>query len=176
MSISGRTALTLAMLGSATLATVSCDRRAEERRDDVPTRPVDAERAPTDSRPSDPATPAERAPATTDDRSGAGPLDKRTTANDPAIRSIAQARCDREARCNDVGADGKFSTHDACLAEISGKLVDELDLSECPGGVVQKELDECLAEIENESCNNPIDKIERFAACRESDLCKAMIN
>ena len=180
MSISLRTALTVFTLGAATLATVGCERRIEERRDDTAARPVgETERAPTDvTRPTDPVAPVDRTPGLdTDmrnDKSGAGPIDKKTTANDPTIKAIATARCDREATCNNVGADKKWATRDACLADLGEDLVDELNLSECPGGIVQKELDECLAEIKNESCNNPIDKIERLAACRESDLCKAI--
>lgn len=179
MSITLRTALTVFTLGAATLATVGCERRVEERRDDTVARPVgETERAPTDvTRPTDPIDRpgvGDRVDMRNDDKTGEGPIDKKTTANDPSIRSIATARCDREQTCNNVGADKKWATRDACLADLSEDLVDELNLSECPGGVVQKELDECLAEIKNESCNNPIDKIERFAACRESDLCKAI--
>ena len=170
MSITLRTALTVFTLGAATLATVGCERRVEERRDDTVARPVgETERAPTDvTRPTDPI----HRPGVVDRIDG--PMDKKTTANDPSIRSIATTRCDREQTCNNIGADKKWATRDACLADLSEDLVDELNLSECPGGIVQKELDECLAEIKNESCNNPIDKIERLAACRESDLCKAI--
>lgn len=182
MSISLRTAFSVFTLGAATLATVGCERRVEERRDDMAARPVDeVERTPTDvTRPVDPVNPApgigmgDRGTLGNDPVTGDGPMDKKTTANDPTIKSIATARCDREQTCNNVGVDKKWATRDACMTDLSEDLSDELNLSECPGGIVQKELDECLAEIKNESCNNPIDKIERFAACRESDLCKAI--
>jgi hypothetical protein len=41
---------------------------------------------------------------------------------------------------------------------------------------VEKELDECLEEIRNEDCGNPFDTLGRLAACRENDICKAMVN
>jgi hypothetical protein len=186
MSISLRTALGVFTLGAATLATVGCERRVEERRDDTAARPLDAtDRTATDvTRPTDPVERVEGLDrdqndtmGTVDrDKTGDGPVDKKTAANDPSIQRLATARCDREQTCNNIGVDKKWATRDACMSDLSEDLVDELNMDECPGGIVQKELDECLAEIKNESCNNPIDKIERFAACRESDLCKAMIN
>jgi hypothetical protein len=95
-----------------------------------------------------------------------------TVANQSAIDRIASARCAREAACNNVGADKKYASNDVCSREIRGDMRDDLKASECPYGIDQKELNECLEEIRNESCNNPIDTISRLAACRTSDLCQ----
>ncbi|WP_438031284.1 DUF6184 family natural product biosynthesis lipoprotein [Sorangium sp. So ce233] len=45
--------------------------------------------------------------------------------------------------------------------------------SECPGGIDSNELNECLQEIGNDDCNNPLDTLGRIVACRSSDLCRA---
>jgi hypothetical protein len=37
-----------------------------------------------------------------------------------------------------------------------------------------KELDECLKEIAEYECDNPFDALAKLAACRESDICKAL--
>lgn len=91
--------------------------------------------------------------------------------NDSAVARITAARCAREASCNNVGTDKRFTTQETCTQKIQGDLKNDLNAQECPRGIDQKELNECLAEIKSEDCNNPIDKIERLAACRTSDLC-----
>jgi hypothetical protein len=94
--------------------------------------------------------------------------------NEPAIQSIVAARCERGARCANVGAGEKWASAEACRGELLAKNRDELRASECPGGVVQKELDERSAEIRSEDCDNPLDTLGRLAACRSSDLCNAI--
>lgn len=93
--------------------------------------------------------------------------------NDVAIRRIVEARCAREQSCNNVGGDRRYSSNDACMQTVRGDMKDDLNANDCPHGIDQKELDECLSAIKTESCNNPIEKIERVAACRTSDLCLA---
>lgn len=91
--------------------------------------------------------------------------------NEAAIDRIVAARCAREAACNNVGADKRFTSRDVCSQKIKADMRDDLNAKECPRGIDQKELNECLQEIQNENCNNPIDMIGRLAACRTSDLC-----
>jgi len=45
----------------------------------------------------------------------------------------------------------------------------ELDSGE---RVISERLDSCLDQIRTERCGNPIDHIERIAACRKAMLCK----
>lgn len=89
----------------------------------------------------------------------------------PAVQSIMQARCAREQRCNNIGPDREYASQQACLTRVEADWNNELSARECPGGVNQSELNECLEEIRNDDCNNPIDTLGRFAACRQSDLC-----
>jgi hypothetical protein len=91
--------------------------------------------------------------------------------NENAIERIVAARCAREAACNNVGADKRFTSRDLCTQKIKADMRDDLNAKDCPRGIDQKELNECLVEIKNEDCNNPIDMIGRLAACRTSDLC-----
>jgi hypothetical protein len=91
--------------------------------------------------------------------------------NAAAIERIVAARCARETACNNIGSDKHWTNHDTCARELRSKIGDDLKASECPRGVDAKELDECMEEIRTESCNNPIDTIQRLAACRTSDMC-----
>jgi hypothetical protein len=91
-----------------------------------------------------------------------------------AVDSITEARCSREARCNNVGIDRKYDSPADCKAEVREEWSEDLNAFECAGGIVQKELDECLTEIKNEDCNNPFDTLGRVVACRQGDVCKEM--
>ena len=91
-----------------------------------------------------------------------------------AVSAITAARCEREQKCNNIGADKKFKTTGDCVNTIRNNWKDDLNARECPGGVVQKELDECLDAIRKEDCNNPFDTLSRVMACRESDICKKL--
>ncbi|HEY6557648.1 MAG TPA: DUF6184 family natural product biosynthesis lipoprotein [Polyangiaceae bacterium] len=88
-----------------------------------------------------------------------------------AVKAIVGARCNREARCNNIGAERKYSNAAECNSKLSEDRKDDLNTDDCSRGVSQKELSECLAEIKNEDCNNPLDSLGRLAACRSSDLC-----
>ncbi|MGK4005216.1 DUF6184 family natural product biosynthesis lipoprotein [Sorangium sp. So ce1036] len=90
-----------------------------------------------------------------------------------AVDSIVQARCDREARCNNIGADRAYASKEACDSRVRAEWRDELNFAECPGGIDPKELNECLQEIRNDDCGNPFDTLGRIVACRSSDLCRA---
>ncbi|HEU4536219.1 MAG TPA: DUF6184 family natural product biosynthesis lipoprotein [Polyangiaceae bacterium] len=144
-----RRAFSLALCAGA-LASLGCER-------DTPR---------TDTSALNPAAPAGKV--------GTTPMTDKTTANnEQAITAIAASRCERETRCNNVGAGKKWASAETCRSDLMTKNRDELSASECPGGIVQKELQECLGEIQNENCNNPLDKLGRLAACRSSDLCKS---
>jgi hypothetical protein len=88
-----------------------------------------------------------------------------------AAESIAQARCAREQRCDNVGADEKYSSASDCLARIRNDWKDDLNARECPGGVEQDDLQECLTAIRNEDCNSPFDTLGRLAECTAAQIC-----
>jgi hypothetical protein len=90
------------------------------------------------------------------------------------LNEIAGARCAREQSCGNVGADQEYASLDACRAAITKEWAEEVNTYECPGGVVQKELNECLESIKREDCASPFDTLGRVVACRSGDICKAM--
>jgi hypothetical protein len=121
------------------------------------------------------ATGCNRDRVTDRDRTGSATItggNVATVPNQSGIDRIVGARCAREAACNNIGADKRYSDQNACTQKIRGDMHDDLNTRDCPAGVDSKELDECLAEIKNQDCNNPLDLIGRLAACRTSDMCK----
>jgi hypothetical protein len=89
-----------------------------------------------------------------------------------ATASIADSRCERELRCENVGPDKKYSSMQDCKDRITTDWRDDLNARECPGGINRAELEECLAEIRNEDCANPFDTLSRVAACTVGQLCE----
>jgi hypothetical protein len=90
------------------------------------------------------------------------------------VRQITSARCAREQKCGNVGAGKDYASAQTCEAKIGEEWADEINAYDCPGGVVEKELGECLTEIKNEDCDSPFDTLGRIVACRSSDICKAV--
>ncbi|HEX4335939.1 MAG TPA: DUF6184 family natural product biosynthesis lipoprotein [Polyangiaceae bacterium] len=88
-----------------------------------------------------------------------------------AIKDIVTARCDREERCSNVGADKTYATRDACTSKLDGTTQSDINLSDCKHGVDRPKLHECLDKIHAEDCGNPIDTLSRVAACRTGALC-----
>jgi hypothetical protein len=89
-----------------------------------------------------------------------------------AAESIAQSRCEREQRCENIGGDRKFSPVDDCLTRVRTDWKDDLNARDCPNGINRPQLDECLTEIRNEECSSPFDTLERVAACTSGQICE----
>jgi|SRR5580658_7721787 hypothetical protein len=88
-----------------------------------------------------------------------------------SIDAIALARCDREQRCDNVGAGKTFSNREACLNDIRSKGDNDLTTSACPGGIDTTRLQTCLDAVRTERCDNPLDAVGRLSACRTDSLC-----
>ena len=97
---------------------------------------------------------------------------ERTGSLKAASESIAQGRCEREMRCNNVGAGKKFETKDACVSKLRKENQDDLNPKDCPGGIDQKALQDCMKSIRTDDCNNPFDELGRMTACRKGELCR----
>jgi hypothetical protein len=106
------------------------------------------------------------------DRPAAVASNEPSKATSSATDSLADARCARETRCNNVGADKKYSSVDDCLMRTRADWESDLNARECPAGVNQTQLDECLAEVRGEDCNSPLDTLERVAACTSGQICQ----
>jgi hypothetical protein len=101
---------------------------------------------------------------------GAGP---RTPAGQSrsAVREIADARCDREERCENVGANKKYATRDLCEQSITNDWADDLNGFDCPNGIVDAELEECLTAVRGEDCGSVFDALDRITSCSAADIC-----
>ncbi len=88
-----------------------------------------------------------------------------------AAEQIAVSRCEREQACGNVGDDKTYSSPPDCLTRIRDDWQEELNSRECPGGVNQHQLDECVSQIRAESCGNPFDTLARITECTQDQIC-----
>lgn len=156
---------TSALIALGVLGLFGCDRRDEP----SPTG-VSPERA----TPESPASPERVTTPAGAERAGSPRTPVVKGKNLQAVNAITEARCAREHRCGNIGANKKFSSHTSCTSKTRSDWSEDLNNYECTGGIDAKELNECLEEIRNEDCNSPMDKIGRVMACRASDICKDM--
>ena len=90
-------------------------------------------------------------------------------AAEDAIEAVTSTRCDRESRCNRVGADLRYASREHCMNVLRRDAAEEL--VNCRQGVDQKDLSECLNAIDREGCSSPLDHLERLVACKTDNLC-----
>jgi len=88
-----------------------------------------------------------------------------------AAEQIAQSRCEREQECGNIGKDKTFSSSQDCLARIQNDWKEDLNARECPGGINQEQLNQCLAQVRAESCGNPFDTLARITECTSGQIC-----
>lgn len=88
-----------------------------------------------------------------------------------AVTEIVTARCSREERCKNIGAERNYESRDACTSKLKGSTQSDINLQDCKHGVDRPKLHRCVDEIRAEDCGNPIDTLSRVAACRTHALC-----
>jgi len=102
---------------------------------------------------------------------GGGPIDPAARSDQiAAIHKIASARCDREARCNNVGAARKFATRTDCITTITGYKLSHINFEKCPRGIAEPKVDTCLQIIDAEDCSSAR-ALDRIDGCRVAALC-----
>jgi len=114
-----------------------------------------------------PAAHADDAPA----RAGVTPPMTAASGTHSAQEQIASARCEREQTCGNIGDNKSYSSSQDCLARIRADWKEDLNARECPGGVNNQELNECLQQIRAEACGNPFDTLARITECTQGQIC-----
>lgn len=89
-----------------------------------------------------------------------------------ATDEIADARCAREQRCGDIGEGKSYTSKDDCLARVRADWKGDLNANECPAGVNEVRLNECLTSVKQEECGHPFETLDRVATCRSGAMCE----
>jgi hypothetical protein len=95
----------------------------------------------------------------------------RIESRDYVAGRMADARCERESTCMDVGPGRRFPSSEACLAALRPDSLGHLTRLECPKGTDPRGLEKCLGAIRGEVCPRAIEQLEHLEACRAESLC-----
>lgn len=90
-----------------------------------------------------------------------------------AVDEIADARCAHEQRCNNIGMDKEFQSHNHCMQVMRADASESLS-DGCENGVSRNDLQQCLSEISNQDCGgvaSVFDELDTFLSCRSGALC-----
>lgn len=88
-----------------------------------------------------------------------------------ASQALAEARCTRESRCNNVGADKRYSSFEDCVARVWTEWEGDFDGSRCQSGVDPAALEQCLTEIRVLECSSPFESLEQIQSCQANRVC-----
>jgi len=179
------TIATVGTMGLFSLALVSvsggCDRT--DKRDDgrTPTTiaPEQQQGGASNAQPADKgatAQPDKGATTQTDkgasEQSQKGVTNLQPTVDATSVERIANARCEHEKACKNIGAGKEYATYQICADSFRASIGNELNGYSCPKGIDRDQVRHCLAAIENEACNHPLDTLQRVDKCRNGALCQ----
>jgi hypothetical protein len=89
---------------------------------------------------------------------------------DRAADDLADARCDREQRCMEIGPEKKYSNRDHCLSVMRKEARESL--GECHRGVDEGDVRQCLATIKDEDCGASLGSLSELKQCGMDDMCE----
>jgi hypothetical protein len=86
-----------------------------------------------------------------------------------AMWNIANARCDHEVLCQNIGESGKYKTREQCVAALGKDKGSNFTAQSCPNGVSDLGLSGCIRAIREEDCSGR--SITRENACLAEKFC-----
>lgn len=91
--------------------------------------------------------------------------------SEDAVQRLTAARCQREVDCDHIGSGKGYDDYAACEREVSQGLRSSVRTDECPDGIQEAKVDQCLKELKNETCGNVLEQVSRLTTCRTGMLC-----
>ncbi len=102
----------------------------------------------------------------------AGVANRQATNMDGTIDRLTAARCDREQACSNIGDGKKYASRRVCMDQVRGSIGNDLNANQCPRGLDDAAVDQCLSAIGNEECGaHPVEALSRFDKCRAGNMC-----
>jgi hypothetical protein len=94
------------------------------------------------------------------------------TVDASVVDRLANARCDREQTCDNVGDGKTYASRHVCLEQQKGSIANDLNSYQCPRGIDGAAVQQCLSAIGGEECGaHPVEAITRMDRCRNGAMC-----
>ena len=107
----------------------------------------------------------------TEDRNVAT-ADPASTHDAAVVNRLSNARCGREAACDNVGDGKKYASQQVCMDKMRGGIANDINSYQCPRGIDATAVSQCLMAVGNEECGaHPIEAITRMDKCRSGAMC-----
>jgi len=88
------------------------------------------------------------------------------------VDRLTAARCDREQACNNIGDGKKYSSRHVCMDQVHGSIANDVNSYECPSGLDDSAVNQCLNATTNEECGvHPMEALSRLDKCRSGSMC-----
>jgi len=100
------------------------------------------------------------------------PASSTVVANDRAVEKMANANCERELACENVGLGRRYETPAMCVGTFEREKYSELGFGKCLLGVDYVQLDLCIREIKDADCGSALYTLDALGACHSSKLCR----
>lgn len=91
--------------------------------------------------------------------------------NQAIIQKVTQARCQREMACGEVGNGKKYATEADCVSDLGKDTFEDLKAKECKTPM-QDKVNDCVAALPKENCDNVRSDLSHILACRAGAICK----
>jgi Family of unknown function (DUF6184) len=111
------------------------------------------------------------APSVVPDTAPGGSPEAREHAVAGVLDRIVKASCDREQSCSTIGPGATFGSLQECQNTFHAKYAKELSVGNCPGGIDDGGLKDCLTSLDAGQCSGPEDSITRSATCSTKSIC-----
>lgn len=96
---------------------------------------------------------------------------ERRILNSDAAMLITRARCQRLAACDLLGPTGRFGDADECVRGLFPQDTAVVAPAECPAGVGEAHLSECLSDLGDQACLEARAGASEPASCVRDLLC-----
>jgi hypothetical protein len=84
---------------------------------------------------------------------------------------LATARCERDQRCQGIGAGKRYLDREACASERRVQSDAWLPEARCRNGITPERVESCVAAIQSTSCETALETLDGIEACRAQSLC-----
>ena len=95
--------------------------------------------------------------------------------SDIAREQLAQARCERATKCEQVGEGKTYLDLSDCTVRVQVELQPRLGREECPAGVDELALRDCVDTTAHGECGRDADA-KRDVACAAEKLCRKPVS
>jgi hypothetical protein len=100
-----------------------------------------------------------------------GVTSKQNAADMRVVDELSNAQCEHEQKCGKIGAGKKYDSYQVCLDEARGHTANGINADNCPRGIDENAVNNCLSAVRDQSCSFRIERLLSSNPCSPGSLC-----